>query len=560
MQTPTSNAARHVPDAPPLDLPINAPAISTLLLQLIQVSLGISGLLPNMAASSSSLLLSLGLLAVLIGLHGCSAHFGQASGQGPWPFGQQPQQRQRHPLRFRSECRLNRLDTLEPSQRVEAEAGFTELWDEEDNQFTCVGAAAVRHVIRRNGLFLPAFTNAPELLYVVQGSGLQGVVIPGCPEMYQEDESSRSQFQGPGQGTRGEESQQRGDQHQKVRFISQGDLLALPTGVTHWIYNRGQSDLVLVSVLNIANEENQLDENIRYRRSRRWEGQGQSQSRRGQQQQQESFSNIFSGFDDDILSDSFNVENELVQRLKGQCDQRGHIVEAQDELQVLSPRYDRGKEGEREWEREREWQERSRRGHGIFNNTSEDAGANGLEEILCTLRLRENIDNPERADIYNPRGGRITTLNSFSLPILSHLQLSAERGVLYRNAIAGPHYYMNSHGLIYVIRGSARVQVVGDSGQTAFDGKVREGQFLVIPQNFVAIQRASEEGFEWIGFRTNDVAMVNRLAGRLSVLQSLPEEVIENAYDISREESRRLKYGREEVAVFSPGSSSRGRE
>lgn len=127
-----------------------------------------------------------------------------------------------------------------------------------------------------------------------------------------------------------------------------------------------------------------------------------------------------------------------------------------------------------------------------------------------------------------------------------------------QNAIAGPHYYMNSHGLIYVIRGSARVQVVGDSGQTAFDGKVWEGQFLVIPQNFVAIQRASEEGFEWIGFRTNDVAMVNRLAGRLSVLQSLPEEVIENAYDISREESRRLKYGREEVAVFSPGSSSRG--
>lgn len=169
MQTPTSNAARHVPDAPPLDLPINAPAISTLLLQLIQVSFGISGLLPNMAASSSSLLLSLGLLAVLIGLHGCSAHFGQASGQGPWPFGQQPQQRKRHPLRFRSECRLDRLDTLEPSRRVEAEAGFTELWDEEDNQFTCVGAAAVRHVIRRNGLFLPTFTNAPELLYVLQG-------------------------------------------------------------------------------------------------------------------------------------------------------------------------------------------------------------------------------------------------------------------------------------------------------------------------------------------------------------------------------------------------------
>lgn len=119
---------------------------------------------------------------------------------------------------------------------------------------------------------------------------------------------------------------------------------------------------------------------------------------------------------------------------------------------------------------------------------------------------------------------------------------------------------MNSHGLIYVIRGSARLQVVGDSGQTAFDGELREGQFLVIPQNFVAIKKASEQGFEWISFRTNDVAMVNPLAGRLSTFRGLPEEVIQNAFDISREEARRLKYGREELAVFSPGSSSRGRQ
>ncbi|KAI3442096.1 uncharacterized protein J3R85_001689 [Psidium guajava] len=544
-----------------------------------------------MASSpSSSLLLSLGLLALLVGLHGCSAHFGQATGQGIWPLGRQPQQRQRHQLRFRTECRLDRLDPQEPSRRIEAEAGFTELWDEEDEQFACAGAAAVRHVIRRNGLFLPAYTNAPELLYVVQGNGLHGAVLPGCPETYQEDESLRSQYQGRSQDIRGEESEQRGDRHQKVRFIREGDVIALPAGVTHWIYNRGQSDLVLVSVLYTANEENQLDENIRkfflagnpqqYQqqggRSRRWQRQGrrgrqQQRHRRegggGQEQQEESFGNIFNGFDDDLLSDSFNVDNELAQRLRGRDDQRGHIVEVQDDLQILSPRYDRGEEAEREWEREREREGRRRRGRGRggYNNpgnsTSEDdASANGLEETLCTLRLRENIDNPERADIYNPRGGRITTLNSFSLPILNYVQLSAEKGVLYRNGLVAPHYYLNSNGLIYAIRGSARLQVVGDFGQTAFDGELREGQFLVIPQNFVAIKRANDQGFEWIGFRTNDMATVNPLAGRLSVLRSLPEEVIQNAYDISREDARRLKYNREELAVFSPRSGSRGIE
>lgn len=101
--------------------------------------------------------------------------------------------------------------------------------------------------------------------FPVAGNGLQGVTIPGCPETYQEDETLRSQFQGRGQGRRGEESEQRGDRHQKVRFIREGDVLALPAGVTHWIYNRGQSDLVLVSVLYTANEENQLDEKFRVR-------------------------------------------------------------------------------------------------------------------------------------------------------------------------------------------------------------------------------------------------------------------------------------------------------
>ncbi|KAF8015858.1 LOW QUALITY PROTEIN: hypothetical protein BT93_H1413 [Corymbia citriodora subsp. variegata] len=497
-----------------------------------------------MAASPSSpLLLSLGLLAVLVGLRGCSAQFG---------FGRQFED-QRHPLRFRSECRLDRLDTREPSRRIEAEAGFTELWDEEDEQFSCAGAAALRHVIRRNGLFLPAFSNAPELVYVVQGSGILGVAIPGCPETYQEDESSRGR--GRGQRARGEESEQRGDRHQKVRFIREGDVFALPTGAAHWIYNQGQSDLVLVSILNTANEENQLDQSIRKffiagnpQQYQQQGGRARIIGRRGDkrgQQQQESFGNVLSGFTNDILSDSFNVDDELVQKLKAEGDQRGHIVEVQNDLQILSPHTTGASKA-------------SVSGRASVDGRRRHNNTNGFEETLCTLRLRENVDNPERADVYNPRGGRITTLNSFSLPILSYLQLSAERGVLYRNAILAPRYHLNSHALIYAIRGSARLQVVGDAGQTAFDGELQEGQFLVIPQNFVAIKKASEEGFEWIAFKTNDVALVNQLAGRLSVFRSLPEEVIQNAYDISREESKRLKYGREELAVFSPGF--RGRE
>ena len=69
-----------------------------------------------------------------------------------------------------------------------------------------------------------------------------------------------------------------------------------------------------------------------------------------------------------------------------------------------------------------EKQEREERGRGT----------NGLEEAMCSMRNRENIDSSRRADVYIPRGGRITNLNSQKLPMLSFIQLSAERVVLYK--------------------------------------------------------------------------------------------------------------------------------
>ncbi|OWM90480.1 11S globulin subunit beta-like [Punica granatum] len=516
--------------------------------------------------ASSSSVLSLGLtLGLLVLVHGC---FGQILEQ-PWQWqgqglqgGQlQSRRQQRHPLRFRADCRLENLNVLQPSRTIKAEAGVTEIWDENENELICAGATFLRHVIRRNGLYLPAFTNAPELFYVVQGRGLQGVAIPGCPETYQSDES---QFQGRGRESRGVSERVSGDRHQKVREIREGDVLALPAGISHWISNQGQSDLVLVSIVYTSSEQNQLDENIRkfflagnpeqgfLGGSRRG---GQSTRGRGGQQGG-NFGNIFQGFDDELIAESFGVESELARRLRCEDDRRGHIVEVREELQVIRPRQEEGgrSEGweerergrERERERERWWSPRQGRGYS----------PNGLEETLCTMRLKENIENPVRADFYNPRAGRITSLNSFSLPILSYLQLSAERGVLYRDAVVAPHFYMNSHAIIYVTRGNARIQIAGDLGRAVFDGEVQENQVLVVPQNFVVIKKAGSEGFEWVAFRTNDNAMVVPLAGRLSVLRAMPEDVLVNSYGISREEARRLKYNREEVGIFSPGSRS----
>ncbi|KAK4748469.1 hypothetical protein SAY87_015055 [Trapa incisa] len=151
-----------------------------------------------------------------------------------------------------------------------------------------------------------------------------------------------------------------------------------------------------------------------------------------------------------------------------------------------------------------------------------------------------------------PEGGRITTLNSFCLPILIFLRLSGEKD----DATVVPSYYMNSHAVIYVLRGNARIQIADDNGQSVFDVKLQDNQVLVVPQNFVVIKKAGSEGFEWVAFRTSDNMMKNNLVGRLSVIRGLPEDVLVNSYGISRDDARKLKYNREELIVFSPTSRS----
>lgn len=90
------------------------------------------------------------------------------------------------------------------------------------------------------------------------GRGIHGAALPGCPETFQSPQTSQSRQQSQSRG-----SQQRPDEHQKVRQIREGDILALPAGVPSWIYNNGESQLVLVSFIDIGNEHNQLDQNAR---------------------------------------------------------------------------------------------------------------------------------------------------------------------------------------------------------------------------------------------------------------------------------------------------------
>ncbi|GKF87128.1 legumin B-like protein, partial [Tanacetum coccineum] len=100
------------------------------------------------------------------------------------------------------------------------------------------------------------------------------------------------------------------------------------------------------------------------------------------------------------------------------------------------------------------------------------------------------------------------------------------------------------------------LQIVRNDGTPVFDDVVREGQLIVVPQDFAVLKKAQEQGCEWVAFKTNDNAMTTQLAGRFSFIRSLPEEVLVNSYEISREQAKELKYSRQEGVVLSPSSGS----
>lgn len=307
------------------------------------------------------------------------------------------------------------------------------------------------------------------------------------------------------------------------------------------------------------------------------------EQRRGQSTRKGSSNknNIFYAYDDRVLAEIFNINVETARKLRGEDDYRRNIIKVEGELEVIKPpRSHGGSRGdEREWEEEQEEEREREREHRQRRRWAD----NGLEETICSLRLKENIGDASRADIYTPEAGRLSSTNSHRFPILRWLQLSAERGVLYRvsknlgiqhlamlshnlvyyllllllqNAMYVPHWNMNAHSVIFVTRGRARVQVVDDRGQTVYDGELQQRQLLVVPQNFGIVKKASEEGFEWVSFKTNDQAMITPLAGRTSALRAFPVQVLASAYRISTEEARRLKFNREETTLLPPSMSS----
>ncbi|GJS98024.1 11S globulin seed storage protein G3-like protein [Tanacetum coccineum] len=96
--------------------------------------------------------------------------------------------------------------------------------------------------------------------------------------------------------------------------------------------------------------------------------------------------NLFQGFDGEFLAEAFGVDQEIRHTLKCENDQRRHIVVVEKGLK-FSPIMS---------------SEQQRVGHGP---------ANSLEESICSMKLRENIDDVSKAGFFKPTTSSLLQLS-----------------------------------------------------------------------------------------------------------------------------------------------------
>lgn len=172
--------------------------------------------------------------------------------------------------------------------------------------------------------------------------------------------------------------------------------------------------------------------------------------------------NIFRGFNFQLLGEALGISEHTSQRISNQNDQRGEIIRVNRALQFLQPIVAQQQEQESyqriQYQGEQPEAVQSQVGQSQIGQPqtwqtqlgqSASGRWNGLEENFCDTKPTQNIENPSRADTYNPRAGRITRLNSQKFPILNAVQMSATRVNLYQVLMM---LYFDTFLLIYLIR------------------------------------------------------------------------------------------------------------
>ncbi|KAB1200743.1 13S globulin basic chain [Morella rubra] len=109
--------------------------------------------------------------------------------------------------------------------------------------------------------------------------------------------------------------------------------------------------------------------------------------------------------------------------------------------------------------------------------------------------------------------------------------------------MCSPMYTADSAAqVIYVVKGSGKIQIVGINGKRVLDMEVKPGQLLVVPRFFVVAKLAGGDGLECFSVITDKQPVLKVLAGEVSsVWEALSPSVLEASLNVSAEFAQLFK-------------------
>ncbi|KAG8368775.1 hypothetical protein BUALT_Bualt15G0081800 [Buddleja alternifolia] len=123
------------------------------------------------------------------------------------------------------------------------------------------------------------------------------------------------------------------------------------------------------------------------------------------------------------------------------------------------------------------------------------------------------------------------TADNFHL--LEKVGLSASLVRLEPNSSLAPSYSTDaSYRIIYVIKGSGKIQIVGLNGTQILDAKVEKDQLFVVPKFFAIAQLAGDEGLEFFSVITSSRPVFGELYGNLSPWKALSSSVLQASLSV----------------------------
>ncbi|CAK9152271.1 unnamed protein product [Ilex paraguariensis] len=164
--------------------------------------------------------------------------------------------------------------------------------------------------------------------------------------------------------------------------------------------------------------------------------------------------------------------------------------------------------------------------------------------------LVANIDEAV-PDVAVKNGGSLSLITSENFPVLRQVGLGASLAKLEANAMLAPMYTADSSvQMVYVSRGSGRVQMVGFNGQNVLDTKVQAGKLFVVPKFFTVSVIAEGEGMECFSILTSSKPLFGQLAGKTSVLKALSPSVLQASLNVTPQFEELFKSKKEVLDVI----------